>query len=274
MASRGEYTAIHTALVDDPDFKALSAEARLAFFTLKLILGPSGIDVVRLFVLQMELTDNKWLCQQDDVVWLRNGWRHNPNLSETNDKHVKSVRNHIAGLPRLPIVNAFALYYELPVPFEGIPSEWVAVPYAMQVHGKGRGSGNSSVLSERGDERPTGEQAEGPVDFNAAVAVSVREHHWLGNTPPRMQGEADWGMGNEITIAHQWAKEFEDQDLVLAVIPLLREVAGVPPEVPTSLRMFHHRTKRHHLQHAVGAVRKRREQAASSATVAQLLRAS
>ena len=47
MADRGEYRAIHVALIDDPDFLQLAPPARLALMTLKLILGVSGIDVVR-----------------------------------------------------------------------------------------------------------------------------------------------------------------------------------------------------------------------------------
>src|SRR5690606_12322744 len=56
MADRGEYRAIHVALIDDPDFLQLSPPARLALMTLKLILGVSGIDVVRALVPELMAT--------------------------------------------------------------------------------------------------------------------------------------------------------------------------------------------------------------------------
>lgn len=151
MAHRGEYTAIHTALVDDEGFQKLTADARLCFFTLKLILGPSGIEVVRMFVPQMtqltgledarlrlaldELTRENWLRQQGDVVWLRNGLRFNPNMNLNNDNHKLGVERHLRGLPSLAIVNAFCEQYGYPEIAIGRGSGWDAPPYTNQVHG-------------------------------------------------------------------------------------------------------------------------------------------
>lgn len=151
MAQRGEYTAIHTALVDDEGFQALGADARLCFYTLKLILGPSGIEVVRMFVPQMaqltglsdgplrfaldELTHKRWLRQQGDVVWLRNGLRFNPNMNLSNDNHRLGVERHLRGLPSSAIVNAFAQHYGYPEIATGKGCEWDAIPYTNQVHG-------------------------------------------------------------------------------------------------------------------------------------------
>lgn len=137
---RGEYAAIHEAVVDDPDFKGLSAQAKCCWYTLKLMLGASGIDLMRasravladltglerqpLHDALNELVAGRWLIVQDDVLWLRNGLLHNPNMKLTNENHRKAIVKHIAGLPRCEIVNAFAAYYKIPAPFDGIPSEW------------------------------------------------------------------------------------------------------------------------------------------------------
>ena len=46
MAERGDYRAIHTVLVESPEFVDMSAAAQLVWFHLKLLLGATGIDVI------------------------------------------------------------------------------------------------------------------------------------------------------------------------------------------------------------------------------------
>lgn len=191
MADRGEYTSIHTAMADDPDFRALSSEGRLCVYTLKMILGPSGIDVVRCFVGQMteltglsesslvpalnELLSAKWLVVQGDVVWLRNGLKHNPNFTLTNPKHKTSIVRHIRGLPRCEVVNMFANYYELDPPHEGMGIEWVSVPYAIQVVGSRYSvDGNGSEAKASGVP-PDFEPAEKPPNPQGYLMGVLRE---------------------------------------------------------------------------------------------------
>ena len=135
---RGEYAAVHTALLDDPDFQRLSPEAKLLWYSLRLMLGASGIALVRGWKTVLpevtgidsvnghleELTSGGWLNQQQNVLWLRNVLRFNPNLNLSHDKHLTGVSKHIAGLPKLAIVNAFAEYYDLEEPFPGLGTEW------------------------------------------------------------------------------------------------------------------------------------------------------
>jgi hypothetical protein len=271
MAGRGEYSAIHTALVDAPDFQALSPDARLAFYTLKMILGPSGIEVVRCFVAQMgqltglsedrlrpaldELVRGNWLAQQGDIVWLRNGLRFNPGCNLANDKHRVGVVRHLEGLPRLQIVNAFCKHYDLSEIAVGMGIEWVSVPYGIQVEVKGNGNGISSVSKETGDESPEVEEPKERTDdeHRARVAPLIREHLWLGSkTPVRvLDKNPGWKMGNEITIAAQWAKEY-GWEVVLGVIPFLRRVVGAEPDVPLSLLWFNAKEKRAKLSEAIG----------------------
>lgn len=133
MADRGEYRAIHVALIDDPDFLQLSPPARLALMTLKLILGASGIDVVRALVPELmattgydeatiraavdELTAGRWILIEGRVVWLRNGLRFEPSKPLASENGRKGISAHLATLPRVALVNRFADYYGLPRPF-------------------------------------------------------------------------------------------------------------------------------------------------------------
>lgn len=137
---RGEYAAIHSAIVDDPDFKALSVEAKTCFYTLRMLLGASGIDLVRASETVLEdltgmepprlrkalneLVRDRWLIVQRDVLWLRNALKYNPNINLKNENHRKAALKHLAGLPQLEIVNAFAVKYGIEPPFPDIPLEW------------------------------------------------------------------------------------------------------------------------------------------------------
>ena len=46
MTERGDYRAIHTVLLESPEFVDMSAHAQLIWFHLKLRLGATGIDVI------------------------------------------------------------------------------------------------------------------------------------------------------------------------------------------------------------------------------------
>lgn len=136
VTERGKHQSIHTALIDDPTFQKLTPSAKLCFYTLKLMLGAAGIDVVRAHQAALaeltglkaddvasslgELRDCGFLVTEDNVLWLRNGLRFNPALNLDNENHRKSVRTHLLGLPVLDIVNAFAKTYGFKPIFDGI----------------------------------------------------------------------------------------------------------------------------------------------------------
>lgn len=149
MAERGEYRPIYIVITDTPEFQALSPMARLLWYTLKMRLGPSGIDVaydeplseqsgiptVEIDQYRDELVEGGWLAVQHRVHWLRNGLRYEPNLSLAHDNHRKGVAKHLSGLPRLAIVERFATYYGVDAPFAGAPSEGIRMGFAWDPKG-------------------------------------------------------------------------------------------------------------------------------------------
>lgn len=279
MASRGEYSAIYTAIVDDLDYQALSPAAKLCALTLKLILGPSGIDVVRCFEQQMmevtgltedellpaldELIERDWLRCQANVVWLKNGLKHNPNLSLNNEKHRKSVVNHIAGLPKLEIANAFAMHYQIPEPWPGMGSEWVSVPYGKQVHGKRYTVEvtSSSLRSEDEPERPVLVDDSGKVNrkaFLATVCPLIRSNVWQDKRPPAaiLLEYPNWDEGREANIVMQWITEgTATVDEALVFLERFRANSSIR-DGPTSLLWLNSAENRIRLYEAIHEVRK------------------
>ena len=136
MTDRGKHQSIHTALIDDPTFQKLTPEAKLCFYTLKLMLGAAGIDVVRAHQLAIaevtglqveavrtalrDLENAGFLMIESNVLWLRNGLRFNPALNLDNENHRKSIKTHLKGLPALAIVNLFADKYDFGIVFDTI----------------------------------------------------------------------------------------------------------------------------------------------------------
>ena len=135
MAERGDYRAIHTVLLESPEFVDMSAAAQLVWFHLKLRLGATGIDVIpaaeavlseatnlppedvrnALFELKGEPPSEGipnpipegipnpprmgWLMRERNVFWLRNALKFEPSRTLTNDNHRKNVLTHLRGLP-------------------------------------------------------------------------------------------------------------------------------------------------------------------------------
>lgn len=234
---RGDYRAIHTVLLDSPEFIDMSPEAQLVFFHLKLRLGPTGIDVLPAAEAMLseathyDLTTVRgalselagewdavshpvshlvsrpvshpvshpqshaapiadgsvdiladagavspanprpasisdgiphpmrmgWLHRERQVFWLRNALKFEPSRSLLNENHRKNIADHLAGLPKLKIVNDFADYYGLPKPFPGVshpPSHPPSHPKGIPDHGvteersNGRTETESSARAE------------------------------------------------------------------------------------------------------------------------------
>jgi hypothetical protein len=127
MSERGAFRSIHTVIVDGPDFQALSPGAKLVWYTLKMTLGPSGIDVVPALVATLvertgadegqikkalaQLEANGWVRVERNVVWMIEALRHEPAFSLTNQGHRAKIRAHLSGLPHLAILDAFRAHY-------------------------------------------------------------------------------------------------------------------------------------------------------------------
>jgi len=130
------YRSIYSDIQRDPEFVELSPQAKLLVYTLKVRMGPLGIEVLQageltdltgLEYAQVtaaldELQDADWIRREANVIWLRNGLRHEPGFKpEKNLKHRSKAEADLAKLPRkLLIVAAFREYYgidgEMPTP--------------------------------------------------------------------------------------------------------------------------------------------------------------
>lgn len=123
MSARGDYRAIYTVLWNGPDWQRLPAEARLVWLALKGNCGPTGIAclpavehqvarwtgldvpaVSRAFAI---LSTQGWMVSASDVVWVRGGITYEPSRHVGNANHRQAARDHVAGLPHVPIVAAF-----------------------------------------------------------------------------------------------------------------------------------------------------------------------
>jgi hypothetical protein len=126
---RGEFTPIARALLDGPDFQRLAPVARHLFLTLKVALGPSGIEVHYPAALTAtlaaitgwteadvtaaleQLRESGWIEREAHVLWIVAQLQFHPGMVESNEKHRRGVQNHVAGLPRLAIVRRFIERY-------------------------------------------------------------------------------------------------------------------------------------------------------------------
>jgi hypothetical protein len=125
--SRGSYRSIYTVLIDGPDYQALPPNAKLLLFTLKLNLGPTGIDVLYSAVLEPQtgLTPEQvalsldvlehagWIERERNLVWVVGGLENEPSRSLSNPNHRKEILDHLRSLPRLSIVDRFRRRYDL-----------------------------------------------------------------------------------------------------------------------------------------------------------------
>jgi hypothetical protein len=124
---RGEYRSFFVALVNGPDFRQLTPEARLCLFVLKLSLRHYGIGVLdaAAHVLAIrtgltadaceaalaELVQAGWMEREGDVLWLVRGLECEPQFVARNPKHRKSTQDYVKTLPTMPIVARFVARY-------------------------------------------------------------------------------------------------------------------------------------------------------------------
>jgi hypothetical protein len=123
MMPRGAYRSIYEVMLDEPDYQALTASAKLVFLTLKLRLGVSGIDVLNAashVVAQLtgytadvveesfhELKTAERIRFEGNVFEIVGGLDGEPNFKLANLNHRKSIQGHVNSLPEVPIVAEF-----------------------------------------------------------------------------------------------------------------------------------------------------------------------
>lgn len=196
MTERGHYRAIHAVLVDSPEFQELSPEAMAVFLQIKLRLGASGIGVLyesaireampkasdRVAAAFTELQDSRWIQREGAVVWLRNGLRYDPHMSLDHAKHRSGVEAHLRALPKLKIVNDFAAYYGLDVPFPPVSPK------------KGTAKSIDSLSEGSAVATPKREKGKGVGSREEVSAVEVRR---IATTLPSGQSACEGGGSKE-----------------------------------------------------------------------------
>lgn len=126
---RGTYVTIAHALFRGPDFQKLASTARWTFMVLKAnMTGMAGCDCFYPGELEIRLQaetghsakqvaqdlaalDGSWVRRESNVVWVVDHLTYDPHAHVNDPKKRKSVQQHIAGLPRLPIVRAYVKYH-------------------------------------------------------------------------------------------------------------------------------------------------------------------
>lgn len=136
---RGEYRAFYTVLTKSPEWRKLTPLARSVYYPLKLRLGKYGIGECALALLvrdsgwtaaqvrqalqELQQQEKPWLYVEEELLWLRNGWRFDPHNSHTNKNNRAGASRYLHSLPKLNLCNAFARYYHLPLPFPDLLPE-------------------------------------------------------------------------------------------------------------------------------------------------------
>ena len=209
MAERGEFRAIHTAIADDPGFLNLDTLERLMVLMLKLTLGQSGIAVMRATLPELvhltaghsngirrafqRLQNDDWVRVEGHVIWLRNGLKYEPHIDLRNENHRKGVVAYLKSLPKCNLVNDFACYYQLDIPFPDlipspIPSEGDPPSHGDPIPNQGRGKrdeGRGMTDEGRGmTENGCGRSAD--ADATAPVVENSFESFW--EVFPKRQG--------------------------------------------------------------------------------------
>lgn len=141
MSERGSYRATYSVMLDSPEFRQMSSDARLVLHTLKnsrinnmagifvcgkgelmTISEQSGIPLARVSKALAILSRYHWIYHADTILWVRNQLKFDPWVNLNNENHRIAVIKIISGLPKSSIIAKFCKYYKLEYPF-GIPPE-------------------------------------------------------------------------------------------------------------------------------------------------------
>jgi len=131
----GVWRGVHAALFDDLDFQKLSPNARLVLLVARLgsqqtiasifryypevLQAQTGLALLNLEAALRELESKPtkarpWILRDPQVLWVRNGLRHDPTVTLENPNHLTAVLRALTALPRTSqVVRKFKSYYGL-----------------------------------------------------------------------------------------------------------------------------------------------------------------
>ena len=156
VSKRGEYSPIIRALRDEPDYQRLTPIGRHVFLDLKVMFGPSGIEVHYPAAIAAtlgattgwsidqvnaaldELETAGLIDRQENVIWIVQQLEHHPLMVAANKNHRVGIQSHVNGLPSLEIVGRFTARYDAFFQGEtdGIEGHSKAIPMALEGHSK------------------------------------------------------------------------------------------------------------------------------------------
>lgn len=149
---RGWYTSVYAAVLDSPEYMALSADGAAVWWALKLCPENNQLGVFPFFREQVaarakvplervidalrELETAKWIVIEERWVWLRNHLKFDPNYAPLNPKHVQGLLAKLSALPRIKLTAAFVKYYKglsyIPIRYRyGIDRVSIPMPYGI-----------------------------------------------------------------------------------------------------------------------------------------------
>ena len=157
--SRREFRSFYCDILDSDEFQALSADAKVVLFTLKLKLGKYGIRRLRerslafdcgelnngLAPALTELSDGGWLQTDGKVWWLIDGLKNEPKtaMNWAIESHVNALCEYVESLPDCEIRTNFAKKYSSRIPSRFSSSLATTVLFSLV------SSNNSSSLKEK-----------------------------------------------------------------------------------------------------------------------------
>jgi hypothetical protein len=131
---RGLWRGVYSAMVDHLDFQALTPNARLTLFICRVGSMNTAASIFRYYLepLQQQTGLSRdelvaalhelekkpspkapWIVRDEAVLWIRNGLKHDPNLSLNHHGHREAIIRALAALPSTPTVRKFRAYYKL-----------------------------------------------------------------------------------------------------------------------------------------------------------------
>jgi hypothetical protein len=125
---RGPFVSVYGALIDSPEYDALSRDGASVLWTLKCSPENGITGIMRVFPDQIarrskikakwvpgalrELEESNWIKTEGSWVWIRNHLRFDPYFRPDNPNHVTGLVRKMAALPRIGLVCEFIRYYK------------------------------------------------------------------------------------------------------------------------------------------------------------------